>query len=123
MRRKAGSGGLLVTVVVTTPAPVLNRHSNLGIKHDNSRARYAFGGMAKLKRTVLSAVQHHINSGYYPFWEYAVGMRRKPGFLCVVRWAVYRCLTQYIMLLVVTHYSLIFRIGPRLISVDAQDTT
>ena len=79
--------------------------------------------MAKLKRTVLSAVQHHVNPGYYPFWEYSVGMRRKPGFLWAVRWGVYRLLTQNTMLLVVMQYLYKFRIGPRLISVDAQDTT
>ena len=60
--------------------------------------------MAKLKRTVLSAVQHHVNPGYYPFWEYSVGMRRKPGFLWAVRWGVHRLLTQNTMLLVVMQY-------------------
>ena len=79
--------------------------------------------MAKLKRFVLSAVQHFIDSGHYPFWECAVGMRRKPGFVYVARWGVHRFLTQNITLLVVMHYFSKSRIGLRLISVDAQDTT
>ena len=78
--------------------------------------------MAKLKRLVLSAVQHFIDSGHYPFWECAVGMRRKPGSVCVVRWGAHRYLTQFITLSVVINYSK-SRIGLRLISVDAQNTT
>ena len=80
--------------------------------------------MAKLKRTVLAAVQPHVNSGYYPFWEYTVGMRRKPGFLWAARLGVHRLQTPNITLLVVMqHLYFKTRIGPRLISVDAQDTT
>ena len=98
--------------------------SNLGIKHDNSHARDIFWCLAKLKRTVLAAVQLHFSSGYYPFWEYTVGMRRKPGFLWAARLGVHRFQTPNIMLLVVMqHLYYKIRIGPRLIiSVDAQDT-
>ena len=79
--------------------------------------------MAKLKRTVLAAVQPHVNSGYYPFWEYTVGMRRKPGFLWAARLGVHRVQTPIITLLVVTqHLDQKIRIIPRLISVDAQNT-
>ena len=77
--------------------------------------------MAKLKRLALSAVQHFIDSGHYPFWECAVGMR-KPGSVCVVRWGAHRYRTQIITLLVVIHCSK-SRIGLRLSSVDAQNTT
>ena len=90
---------LLVTTVGTTPVRDPQQTANLGIKQDNSWD--ALGGMAKLKRSVLSAVQPHVNSGYCPFWKYTIGMRRKPGFLWAARLGVNRFQTPNITLLVV----------------------
>ena len=73
--------------------------------------------MAKLKPTVSAAVQLYFRSGYYPIWEYTVGMR-KPGLLWAVRLSAHRARAPNINILRVTSYSAYrCRTGVRLPSV------
>ena len=71
--------GLLVTTVGKTRSVSTPTNIQLsGIKHDNPQARDILWCMAKLKGTVFAAVQLYFCSGYYPIWEYSIGMRN-PG--------------------------------------------
>ena len=115
---KISTRSLLVTTVGTTRSVSTPTNIQLsGIKHDNPQARDIFGCMAKLKQTVFAALQLYFCSGYYPIWEYPVGMR-KPGLLSAARLSAHRAhVPIFTLFVVIFHLAQRNRTGTRLPSV------